>query len=140
MLFNWKKTGLLFAVCPLTGQNFKILGGVNEIPDKSWKALAPSFKAHIDAGNIVELQGKTNFKTEPVKDKAGKDTKEVKTKVELAGTKAFSDLSNAEKAKMIKGTTSIEQLEAWKEDETSESTRLAIAKRIEKVLNPPDED
>lgn len=140
MLINWKKPGLLFAVCPITKTNFKILGGINEIPDESWKALAPRFKAHIEAGNLVEVEGQTTFKDVKVTDKEGMETGATKVEADVKGSKTFKSLTAKEQEKFIADTSSVEQLKEWKDSISKPDIRLAIEKRIDTILNPSEED
>lgn len=100
------------------GKALLLFSGINEIPDKEYKALRPHLQFDLDNGRIVEVN------VAP----AGKDGDEVR---EIP----FQKLPIEKRKQLVADCVAIDTLESWLVADSDNALHLVIQKRIDEIKN-----
>lgn len=123
MIINWKQNRVLVVTAKVgNGGVHTIVPGVNIIDDEAWNAIKGDLKNRI---------GKDIIEVKPAIKKTGDDGKVVNTTA-----KKPSDLEPKDAEELLLEVYSIPVLKEWLAEESRESVRAAIYRRITDLETP----
>ena len=118
MIVNFKKARALIVPIGKTGASYTIVPGINLVDDKTWEQMADTLKDRIGEGKDL---------TTIVKVTKGKDGKDVESSI------APKDLSADQAKQVIEKIMSRDVIKKWLDDESKESIRAMLFKRLDEI-------